>query len=76
MMSSHDPVGPENDHWLRYYAEHAGICVAAWGNHGSFLHRSRDVVSMLPDLHCFKLNQSGEPVHPLYQPRYSQPIPM
>lgn len=29
-----DPVGPENDGWIRLLHERAGLTVAAWGVHG------------------------------------------
>ncbi|MFM2483259.1 DUF1643 domain-containing protein [Celerinatantimonas sp. YJH-8] len=66
MESQEDPVGKDNDQWLVQLAREAGIVVAAWGNHGGHLQRSKQVVSLLPDLYYLKLNKSGEPAHPLY----------
>ncbi len=77
MKRQADPVGPEND---RYILEICRFCtnlnsstvVAAWGNHGSFLDRSEEVVSMLKSkgtrLMCLKVSKAGNPVHPLYLP--------
>jgi hypothetical protein len=76
MKTAIDPIGPENDTWLKKLAKNAGVIIAAWGNDGIFLNRSSDVKLMLPDLMCLKLNKSGEPVHPLYQPNNSMPTPM
>lgn len=67
MMAAEDPVGPDNDAWLRRLADEAQLVVAAWGNDGGFHGRSAVVRAMLPDLHCLKINASGEPAHPLYQ---------
>lgn len=75
MMAAEDPVGPENDAWLRRLAEEAGLVVAAWGNGGPFLDRSGVVRRLLPDLHVLKLNASGEPAHPLYQRKTTMPKP-
>lgn len=75
MRAAEDPVGPDNDAWLRRLADEAGLVVAAWGNHGAFLERSAAVRRALPDLHVLKLNASGEPAHPLYQRADIRPAP-
>jgi hypothetical protein len=76
MFAEKDPVGPENDKWIISLAKEAGILVAAWGNDGVYLGRSKQVQKILPPLHCLKLNKSGEPSHPLYLPGTTQPVPM
>lgn len=75
MMSAEDPVGKKNDQWLTELSEGAGVIVAAWGNHGSFLGRSEDVRGLLEKLHYLKLNATGEPSHPLYLPAHLEPKP-
>ncbi len=67
MKSAEKPVGRLNNKWLRELAGQAGLVVAAWGNDGAYLGRSQKVVNMIPQLHCLKMNKSGEPAHPLYQ---------
>ena len=49
----------------------AGMVVAAWGNHGSFMKRDETVLKLLKDipLKCFKITSKGQPAHPLYQPK-------
>jgi hypothetical protein len=54
--------------WIKRLANEAGLIVAAWGNDGSFMGRSKLVLDMIPDLMCLKINKTGEPAHPLYQP--------
>ena len=76
MMASSDPVGLENDSWLSKLSKDAGIVVAAWGNDGSHLCRSSAMKAMLPNLHCIKMNKSGEPAHPLYLRSSLVPTPM
>lgn len=66
MMKANDPIGPDNNVWLTNTATSAGIVVAAWGNHGAYLNRARDVKKMIPGMHALKVNKSGEPAHPLY----------
>ncbi|MFT5930149.1 MAG: hypothetical protein ACI9GE_000334 [Oceanospirillaceae bacterium] len=76
MKVSSDPVGLENDRWLAKLSKDAGIVVAAWGNDGGHLGRSSKVKAMLPNLHCMKINKSGEPSHPLYLKSDLVPLPM
>ena len=50
------------------------IRVVGWGEFGSKLgNRSDEVLKILGEpVHCFKVNRSGEPCHPLYLPRDSK----
>lgn len=66
MKSATDPIGLENDEWLKRLTSEAGLVVAAWGNDGVYLGRSRQVRTLIPSMYCLKLNKSGEPAHPLY----------
>ncbi|TNC79983.1 MAG: hypothetical protein C9356_16360 [Oleiphilus sp.] len=74
LFAATDPVGPENDAWLAKLADEAGMIVAAWGNDGSKHQRSLDVRKRFPELFCLKVNKSGEPAHPLYQPKSARPM--
>lgn len=67
------PVGPRNNRWLRDLAAEADLVIAAWGNDGVFLNRASAVRKMIPELHCLKINASGEPAHPLYIPATQKP---
>lgn len=66
-----DPIGPENDHYLRYARRAAGDLVIAWGVHGQLLDRHERVVTLLTGrrarpLWCLGATQGGFPRHPLY----------
>ena len=74
MKKAKDPVGAENDLWLKELVSQSDLIIAAWGNDGGFLGRSKHVRTFLPELHCLKLNKSGEPAHPLYQRSDVSPI--
>lgn len=76
MKVSDDPIGIENNKWLKKLAKDAALVVAAWGNDGSYLERSEQVKEFLPNLYCLKLNKSGEPAHPLYQSADIKPVPI
>lgn len=73
MYASGDPVGPENDTWLRGVAGTCELVVAAWGSGqlaGQFLFRSTAVRRSLEaagaKLHCIGTTRDGFPRHPLY----------
>lgn len=78
MKKQDDPIGPEND---RLILEHClgqhGDVVCAWGNHGKHRGRSESVLAMLRShgakLHYLRLNETGEPIHPLFVRRDIRP---
>lgn len=76
MKAAKDPIGSENNEWLKKLANDADLVVAAWGNDGSYLGRSEQVKELLPNIHCLKINKSGEPAHPLYQKADMKPVPL
>lgn len=78
LYRQHDPIGPENDRWLKDVAAEATLVVCCWSNHGSLGGRSAQVKRLLEsiDLHCFKMSQQGQPWHPLYLPGNIQPMKM
>jgi len=61
-----DPIGPENDSFIKKLSFSAGITVCAWGIHGNYLSRGKTVLSFLKDPHYLKLTKDGTPNHPLY----------
>lgn len=61
-----DPVGPENDDWLAYYANKAELVVVAWGARGDLMERDAEVLSLLRDTKCLGTTKNGAPRHPLY----------
>jgi hypothetical protein len=63
-----DPVGEENDRWIKYAAGSADRIVCAWGSNRFARCRARQVAQMLSDysLHCLHINADGMPKHPLY----------
>lgn len=75
MRAAADPVGPDNDDWLRDAGSAAAVVVAAWGCHG--VHQGRDAIvrALLPRLHYLRLTKDGHPGHPLYLPKTLRPVP-
>ena len=67
-----DPVGPENDRYLREeIGKHShGAVVAAWGAHHFAMTRGSEVYEMAPDkFWCLGRTKGGYPKHPLYLPK-------
>lgn len=70
MMAAADPVGPQNDEWIRYYTHPSweAVIVLAWGAHPFAAARAAHIVSLLEGqkTYCLDRNQDGSPKHPLY----------
>lgn len=72
-----DPVGPENDAWISAICEGMTV-VCAWGQGGSLNGRAAHVLRLLEgkaEIMCLKRNEDGSPMHPLYCPRGTDPVP-
>ena len=72
MKAAADPIGPDNDQWLRDAGSQASIIIAAWGCDGSYLDRDKAVREMFPTLHYLRLTNK-QPWHPLYLPKDLKP---
>lgn len=68
MKKADCPIGPDNDKWIKHWADRADILVAAWGTHGAHRNRNRAVLRLLDGypLQCFEKTKGGHPKHPLY----------
>jgi hypothetical protein len=77
MKAARDPVGSGNDRAILEAASAAELVVCAWGNHGTHLDRSTHVLKRLRAagvrLHTLRVNDNGEPAHPLYLPAALEP---
>lgn len=78
MKAQPDSIGMDNDQWLLDCADGAGLILAAWGKHGTHLHRGDLVTRLLArngfTLHALKKNGDGSPQHPLYVPAITEPF--
>ena len=70
-----DPVGPENDWWIKTCAEQSSIMIGAWGNHAVYKDRSIVLKSMFNDFQTFGVTSKLEPKHPLYVSNDAMLIP-
>jgi len=76
MMAADDPIGVMNCEYLKSADafDHRNLFVAAWGNHGSFMNRYIFVKKVFRKLHYLKMNNSGQPAHPLYLKADLKPV--
>ena len=70
-----DPVGPDNDNWILQRVGEASLIVAAWGIHGKYLNRAREVRNLLSGYSLYHLGRTkgGQPRHILYLPADRMP---
>lgn len=68
MKAAADPVGSLNNRWIKSWSVLADILVAAWGTHGTYRGRDREVLKLLAPhkIMCFGKTKHGHPKHPLY----------
>lgn len=78
MRAADEPIGPENNKHLILIAEKSGMVLAAWGTHGNFNNRDKEVINiLLPEkINCLKITKSGLPAHPLYIKADTKPLPL
>ncbi len=77
LKKAENPIGDQNDSYIKKYAKRSKIIVIAWGNHGNFLNRGEQVVKLLSqikDPHCLQILKNGSPKHPLYINRKTELI--
>jgi len=70
MKAQFEPIGPDNNKHILDVCSTAGIIIACWGTHGSFLKRSKKVMKLLEENSVIpkylQMTKAGEPSHPLY----------
>ena len=58
-----DPIGSNNNKYMKYYMKECKIVVCAWGNEGTIQNRGEQVQNIFKDLYYFELNTTGQPKH-------------
>jgi hypothetical protein len=63
-----DPVGPDNDIYIRSAAIRSDQIITAWGTNGSLSARNAEVMEILYSFrtYCLGISKAGHPKHPLY----------
>lgn len=73
LWSIPDPVGPDNDDYIREYSMCSDMTLCAWGKPGPDRGRALHVRGLIPNAHYLRMNKSGHPGHPLYLPKELTP---
>lgn len=75
LKQASDPVGERTNEFIVAASDRAELLVLAWGNWGTLLNRDCEVLELLGDrpAYCLERNRSGQPRHPLYASRQTQP---
>lgn len=79
MLKQLDPIGPDGDGWILRACEDADMIVCAWGAQSQRVVRARaeQVQTLLRDqgmqLHHLGMAGNGQPRHPLFLERATQP---
>lgn len=72
MRACADPVGPDNDKWIKELAamSNEATVIGGWGEHGKHQERGQAIRDIFKAeggcLQALKINASGHPAHPLY----------
>lgn len=76
LIGLRDAIGPDNDNQLLITAASCKKIVCAWGVNGSLGGRDAAVLDLLDgfDLYHLGLTGGGNPKHPLYLPKHTQPM--
>jgi len=82
---SDDPVGPDNDKYIKMLAKTADMIILGWGNDGTYLDRDMDCIALIRYPHSsrmtkniphyLQLTKDGNPQHPLYLKKILRPKP-
>ena len=70
-----DPVGKQNDRWIRNAEKRSDITIACWGSINMGRGRAAKLIKKLKYPYCLKINQTLEPAHPLYMRADLKPTP-
>jgi len=74
LLTVNDPIGEDNNFHLKEIFGKVGKVVCCWGNYGKYKDRNIEVLKMIDEPYCLRINKSGEPSHPLYLTEYIDPL--
>lgn len=76
MRRAIEPIGLENDEFIRHTVNQCDMVICAWGTHGKYKDRGDAVLKLLKDvdLYALKITKSGHPQHPLYISNKTKPV--
>jgi hypothetical protein len=84
LLKAEDPIAPPgqiemHDALLLDMFSVCPVIIAAWGTHGAYMNRGKQVFEMFTakqiPLYCLRMSKDGHPCHPLYLPADLTPAP-
>jgi hypothetical protein len=63
LKKAENPIGVDNDIYIKELVKEAAITIVAWSNDGSYLDRNKDVLKLIKEPMCLNINKSGQPSH-------------
>jgi hypothetical protein len=68
MKAAKNPEGIDNDEYILNAVKNADLIICAWGEHGSYRRRDREVLTLIKSLsreiHCLEVLKCNQPKHP------------
>ena len=74
LRKANHPFGKDNNKFIIEHQRESGIVLVAWGNDGALHNRDKEVLDLINNPMCLKINKTGQPAHPLYQNKGLSPI--
>lgn len=79
ILKEREPVGVDNDDYIKTYVRVADLVVCGWGTYGQYNDRGKEVKALIESEgktpHYLRLTGDGHPGHPLYLPSKLNPTP-
>ncbi len=72
-MKVSDPIGPDNDLFIKAVNDYAGLTIIGWGTKGNYLGRDHEVFPLLTRPHYLQVTKDGFPGHPLFLKKALRP---
>lgn len=66
MMNATEPIGIDNDNYLKSVFQKVEKVVCCWGELGTYKDRGNEVLKLINNPYYLKMNKNGQPAHPLY----------
>lgn len=77
LKTAENPIGDDNNKYLKEVFNSFGTIgkiVCCWGENGKLFDRDKEVLKMIDEPYCLKINADGSPAHPLYLASDLEPV--
>ena len=74
LFSNKNPVGFDNDLWIKNISKEVEKVILAYGNLGKKFDRPNEILKLIESPYCIKISKTGYPMHPLYLEYTNKPL--